>query len=180
MCQSLFFIKKETLAQVFSCEFCEISKSTFFTEHAWTTASEKNVLFGIKLSPPYPPAFRFFKNFIILSQAKYFLKVFMCYVLAVYKKRMVIFFISVYFAFLSCFAFIKSVFNFLQFYGALWLVFNHLSKNLTILVLCIPIFWWYRIDGLLQFPQSLKFKPNSSTFTYYPNTSATWDSREGF
>ena len=27
------FIKKETLAQVFSCEFCEISKNTFFTEH---------------------------------------------------------------------------------------------------------------------------------------------------
>ena len=24
------FIKKETLAQVFSCEFCEISKNTFF------------------------------------------------------------------------------------------------------------------------------------------------------
>ena len=24
------FIKKETLAQVFSCEFCEISKTTFF------------------------------------------------------------------------------------------------------------------------------------------------------
>ena len=33
------FIKKETLAQVFSCEFCEISKSTFFTDHLWTTAS---------------------------------------------------------------------------------------------------------------------------------------------
>ena len=32
------FIKKETLAQVFSCEFCEISKKTFFTEHLWTTA----------------------------------------------------------------------------------------------------------------------------------------------
>ena len=39
LCQSLFFdkvaglacnfIKKETLAQVFSCEFCEISKNTF-------------------------------------------------------------------------------------------------------------------------------------------------------
>ena len=29
----------ETLAQVFSCEFCEISKSTFFTEHLWVTAS---------------------------------------------------------------------------------------------------------------------------------------------
>ena len=24
------FIKKETLAQVFSCEFCEISKNTFY------------------------------------------------------------------------------------------------------------------------------------------------------
>ena len=33
------FIKKGTLAQVFSCEFCEISKNTFFTEHLWTTAS---------------------------------------------------------------------------------------------------------------------------------------------
>ena len=32
LCQSLFFNKKiqrETLAQVFSCEFCEISKNTF-------------------------------------------------------------------------------------------------------------------------------------------------------
>ena len=26
------FIKKETLAQVFLCEFCEIFKNTFFTE----------------------------------------------------------------------------------------------------------------------------------------------------
>ena len=33
------FIKKETLAQVISCEFCEISMNTFFTEHLWTTAS---------------------------------------------------------------------------------------------------------------------------------------------
>ena len=29
LCQSLFFNKKETLVQVFSCEFCEISKNTF-------------------------------------------------------------------------------------------------------------------------------------------------------
>ena len=28
-------LKKETLAQVFSCEFCEISKKTFFIEHLW-------------------------------------------------------------------------------------------------------------------------------------------------
>ena len=33
------FIKKETLAQVFSCEFYEISKNIFFTEHLWATAS---------------------------------------------------------------------------------------------------------------------------------------------
>ena len=31
--------KKETLAQVFTCECCEISKNTFFTEHLRTTAS---------------------------------------------------------------------------------------------------------------------------------------------
>ena len=32
------FIKKETLAQVFSCEFCETSQNTFSTEHFQTTA----------------------------------------------------------------------------------------------------------------------------------------------
>ena len=50
MCQSLFFskvaclacniIKKETLAKVFSCEFCDISKNTFFTDHLRKTASD--------------------------------------------------------------------------------------------------------------------------------------------
>ena len=45
LCQGLFFnkvaglIKLQTLAQVFSCEFCEISKNTFFREHLWTTAT---------------------------------------------------------------------------------------------------------------------------------------------
>ena len=33
------FIKKDTLAQVFSCEFCKISKNTFLTEHLRTTTS---------------------------------------------------------------------------------------------------------------------------------------------
>ena len=37
--QACNFIKKETLAQVFSCKFCENSKNTFFTEHIWATAS---------------------------------------------------------------------------------------------------------------------------------------------
>ena len=32
--------QKETPTQEFSCELCEIFKSTFFTEHFQTTASE--------------------------------------------------------------------------------------------------------------------------------------------
>ena len=31
--------RKETLAQVFSCEFCKISRNTFFTGHLWAIAS---------------------------------------------------------------------------------------------------------------------------------------------
>ena len=31
--------ENETLAQVFSCEFYEIFKYTFFTEYLWTTSS---------------------------------------------------------------------------------------------------------------------------------------------
>ena len=33
------FIKKETLTQMFPCEFCKISKNNFFTENPWVTAS---------------------------------------------------------------------------------------------------------------------------------------------
>ena len=39
------FIKKETLTQVFSCEFSEISKNTFFTEHVWATDSIKLLIY---------------------------------------------------------------------------------------------------------------------------------------
>ena len=35
-----FILKKKILAQVFSWEFCKISKNTLFTRHVWTTASE--------------------------------------------------------------------------------------------------------------------------------------------
>ena len=38
--QACNFIRTGTLAQVFSCKFCEISENTFFTEHLWTTASK--------------------------------------------------------------------------------------------------------------------------------------------
>ena len=47
LCQSLFFNKAGRPATslkkrlVFSCEFCEIFKYTFFTEHLRTTASER-------------------------------------------------------------------------------------------------------------------------------------------
>ena len=55
LCQSLFFnkvadlkpatlLKKETLAQVFSCEFCKISKSTFFHRTPLVAASEISVV----------------------------------------------------------------------------------------------------------------------------------------
>ena len=37
-------IEKETLALVFSFEFCEISKNTLFTEHLRTTASVATVM----------------------------------------------------------------------------------------------------------------------------------------
>ena len=36
--------KKETLAQVFSCEFYKISKNTLFTEHLSATASDRILL----------------------------------------------------------------------------------------------------------------------------------------
>ena len=40
------FIKKETLAQVFSCEFCEITKNTFSYKTALVATSDKtNVVF---------------------------------------------------------------------------------------------------------------------------------------
>ena len=57
LCQSLQaeacnFIKKETLAQVFSFEFCEFSKNTFFTEHLWATASGK--LSQVNIGIPIP------------------------------------------------------------------------------------------------------------------------------
>ena len=46
LCQSLNFDKvavlrpEETLARVFSCEFCKISNNTLFTEHVSVTTSQ--------------------------------------------------------------------------------------------------------------------------------------------
>ena len=41
MSQACNIIKKEILAQVFSCELCEILRTSFFTEHPWVTASDE-------------------------------------------------------------------------------------------------------------------------------------------
>ena len=48
VCQSLF-IKKETLAQVISCEFCEISVNTFFYRTPLVAASVYNPSFSFNL-----------------------------------------------------------------------------------------------------------------------------------
>ena len=47
--QRLFFnnVAGLPLAQVFSCEFCEISKNTFFTENLRTTASVYSSFSGV-------------------------------------------------------------------------------------------------------------------------------------
>ena len=56
LCQSLSFnrpatlFKKEALAQVFSCEFCEISKKSFDYRKRLVAASEK--MYKIKILDP--------------------------------------------------------------------------------------------------------------------------------
>ena len=46
LCQSLF-LKKETLVQLFSCEFCEIFKNAFFYRTPPLAASAISLLFMI-------------------------------------------------------------------------------------------------------------------------------------
>ena len=59
-------IKKETLTQVFSCEFFEICKNTFLTEHFLTTASEinciKSVLSGLERFLAFESPLKMIKN----------------------------------------------------------------------------------------------------------------------
>ena len=38
--KNVTLLKKETLVQVFFCEFCEISQTAFFTKHLWATPSD--------------------------------------------------------------------------------------------------------------------------------------------
>ena len=57
------FIKKETLAQVFSCEFSEISKNTFFHRTPLVAASG-----DVKVVPPFHIFLQiFYKNVKVLA-----------------------------------------------------------------------------------------------------------------
>ena len=61
------FIKKETLAQVLSCEFCEISKNNVSTEHLWAIDSVFASFNGIQYCLSYLYSFCFILfNFIYL------------------------------------------------------------------------------------------------------------------
>ena len=44
LAEACSFITKDALAQVFSCEFREISRNNLFTEHLQTTSSENKVM----------------------------------------------------------------------------------------------------------------------------------------
>ena len=55
-CTRVSFLTKlqaETLAQVFSCQFCEVSENTFSTEHLRTTASTCSKFMSLKVIISY-------------------------------------------------------------------------------------------------------------------------------
>ena len=65
------FIKKETLAQVFSCDFCEISKNTFSYRTPLVAASAGNILRKksipeVTQPPEYPVCKRFLEGLLEL------------------------------------------------------------------------------------------------------------------
>ena len=76
LCQSLFFdkvagaacnfIKKETLAQMFSCEFCKISKNTFFYRTPSIATSEASYFYLSFLPYLHQTRFYGFADFFLL------------------------------------------------------------------------------------------------------------------
>ena len=55
------FIKKETLAQLFSCKYCEIFKNSFFIEHLWWL-----LLYSEKIVEIKNPFFNPYEDFIFM------------------------------------------------------------------------------------------------------------------
>ena len=72
------FIKKETLAQAFSCEFCEISKNTFFYRTALAAASVPVLRYSIALAGHIAKsrklAVKAFFNILFLTHVIYYLE----------------------------------------------------------------------------------------------------------
>ena len=78
MPESLFDkFTEETLAHVLSCELCEISKNTLFTEYPWASASEQylfGLLFaGIPQKNSYRPRYILFNIYIYIYIHEYLL-----------------------------------------------------------------------------------------------------------
>ena len=69
MSQACNIIKKEILAQVFSCELCEILRTSFFTEPRWVTASVElhNTTF-LALNQTKIPRLKFFLKFGLVKK----------------------------------------------------------------------------------------------------------------
>ena len=72
------FIKKETLAQAFSCEFCDISKNTIFHRTPREAASAN-----------YVRPLKFFQLFFIYWQLQSFMKTFVGYIFAIFYEKYV-------------------------------------------------------------------------------------------
>ena len=70
---------QETLAQAFSCEFCETYRNTCFTEHLWTTASNTS---SLTLSNNF---ILFFSNILILISSEFVL-IFLINFVLIYKS----------------------------------------------------------------------------------------------
>ena len=49
MSEACSFIKRETLAEMFSCKFCEISKNTFFHRTSLAAASEYCMMYWFQV-----------------------------------------------------------------------------------------------------------------------------------
>ena len=73
------FIKKETLAQLFSFKYCEIFKSSFFIEHLWWL-----LLYSEKIVEIKNPFFNPYEDFIFMFLEA---RLFQCLLVSCVKAR---------------------------------------------------------------------------------------------
>ena len=94
--QACYFIKKGILTQVFSCEFYEICKNTFLTEHLRATAS------GVISNNRFP-----FNNFVFIiclqkQNMSFLIAIISCMSFTSYRKDKVYFKVGIFFV-MCCF-----------------------------------------------------------------------------